>query len=62
MFRKHPATTAMPNPAHGIGERRGQGIRSVPVSFKQMKSDSLRRLLSDAGHTPQTIDQANKKW
>jgi hypothetical protein len=41
----------MPNPAHRIG----------PIAFKQMKSNSLRRLLSDAGHAPKTINQANEK-
>jgi hypothetical protein len=60
----------MPNPAHRIGERGGQSIRSIPIAFKQMKGDSLRRLLSDdslrrllsdAGHAPKTINQANEK-
>jgi hypothetical protein len=34
MFGKHAATAAMPDPAHSIGERRGQGIRAFPVSLK----------------------------
>ena len=51
----------MPNPAHRIRERCGQSIRSISISFEQMKSNSLRRLLSDARHAPKTIDQANKK-
>jgi hypothetical protein len=52
----------MPYTAHRIGKRCGQGICSVPVPFEQVKSNALRRLLSDARHAPKAIDQTNEKW
>jgi hypothetical protein len=51
----------MPNAFNGIHQRDRQATRAVPVSFQYVKCDSLRRFLSDARHTTQTIDQSNKK-
>jgi hypothetical protein len=52
----------MPNSVYCVGKCCGQSVRSIPVSFKQVKSNSLRRLLSNARHAPKTVDQANKEW
>jgi len=61
VFGKHSTTAAMPNPANSVRKRRGQSVRPIPVSLKQVKGNSLRRLLSDARHTPKAVDQANEK-
>jgi hypothetical protein len=51
----------MPNPANSVRKRRGQSVRPIPVSLKQVKGNALRRLLSDARHTSKAVDQANEK-
>jgi hypothetical protein len=39
-----------------IGQRGGKITRTLSITLQQVKRDTLRRLLADAGHAAQTVD------
>jgi hypothetical protein len=61
MLGEHPASTAVTDATDRIGKRAGEPAGAFPISLKQVKSYSLRRLLPDARHTPQAVNQANQE-
>ncbi len=58
---KHPASAAVPDSFDRIGQRRRQALGALAIALQQVKRDALRRLLPDAGHAAQAIDQANQQ-
>jgi hypothetical protein len=48
----------MTDAGHGLCQRRGKLAGAFPVALQQVKSNSLRRFLPDAGHAAKPLNQA----
>ena len=51
----------MTDTANRLRERGRHIGRAVTIALQQVKSNALRRLLTDARHAAQRIDQANQQ-
>jgi hypothetical protein len=56
MLGEHPASTAVADTTDRISKRAGKPAGALPISFEQMESYPLRRLLPDARHAPQAVN------
>jgi hypothetical protein len=59
---KHAAAFAVANALYRFAQRRRQSGSAIAVTLQQVKGDTLRRLLSDTGHTAQRIDHLDQQW
>jgi hypothetical protein len=50
----------MPDATYRLGQGGGQRVRTFAIALKQMKSNSLGRLLTNTRHAAQPVDKANK--